>query len=69
METFRCTGCGKIMETIPQCCSQDMVFNEEKNQLECFNEEKNQLECNMGENCGYLSLAELKCDECCKKLN
>jgi len=30
METFRCTGCGKIMETIPQCCSQDMVFNEEK---------------------------------------
>jgi len=22
METFRCTGCGKIMETIPQCCSQ-----------------------------------------------
>lgn len=33
METFRCSGCGKIMETIPQCCSQDMVFNEEKNQL------------------------------------
>jgi len=33
METFRCTGCGKIMETIPQCCGQDMVFNEEKNQL------------------------------------
>jgi len=54
METFRCTGCGK-----PQCCSQDMVFNKEKNQLEC----------NMGENCGYLSLAELKCDECCKELN
>jgi hypothetical protein len=59
METFKCTGCGKIMETIPQCCSQDMVFNEEKNQLEC----------NMGENCGYLSLDELKCDECCKNLN
>jgi len=54
METFRCTGCGK-----PQCCSQDMVFNEEKNQLECY----------MGNNCGYLSLAELKCEECCKNLN
>ena len=59
METYKCTGCGKIMETIPQCCAQDMVYNEDKNQLECY----------MGDNCGYLSLAELKCDECCKNLN
>ena len=59
METYRCTGCGKIMETIPQCCAQDMVYNEDKNQLECY----------MGDNCGYLSLSELKCEECCKKLN
>jgi hypothetical protein len=59
METYKCTGCGKIMETIPQCCAQDMVYNEDKNQLECY----------MGDNCEYLSLSELKCEECCKKLN
>jgi len=33
METFRCTGCGKIMETIPQCCSQDMVFKNNSTML------------------------------------
>lgn len=56
MQIYRCNSCGKIMETLPQCCAQDMVYNEEKNQFECY----------MGEKCGYLSLSELKCEECCK---
>ncbi|NVM45533.1 MAG: hypothetical protein HWN79_11510 [Candidatus Lokiarchaeota archaeon] len=59
METYRCSGCGKIIETIPQCCAHNMVYNEDKNQFECY----------MGDNCGYLSLSELKCEECCTKLN
>ena len=56
MEIYKCSGCGKVIETLPQCCAQDMVFNEEKNELECF----------MGEDCGYISLSELKCADCCK---
>ena len=56
MEIYKCSGCGKVIETLPQCCAQDMVFNEEKNGFECF----------MGEDCGYVSLSELKCDDCCK---
>ena len=56
MEIYKCSGCGKVIETLPQCCAQDMVFNEEKNELECF----------MGEDCGYVSLSELKCENCCK---
>jgi len=56
MEIYKCSGCGKVIETLPQCCAQDMVFNEEKNELECF----------MGEDCGYVSLSELKCGDCCK---
>lgn len=56
MEIYKCSGCGKVIETLPQCCAQDMVFNEEKNELECF----------MGEDCGYVSLSELKCEDCCK---
>jgi len=56
MEIYKCGSCGKVMETLPQCCAQDMVYNEEKNQFECY----------MGEKCGYLSLSELKCEECCK---
>ncbi len=56
IEIYKCSGCGKVIETLPQCCAQDMVFNEEKNELECF----------MGEDCGYVSLSELKCEDCCK---
>ena len=56
MEIYKCSGCGKVIETLPQCCAQDMVFNEETNEFECF----------MGEDCGYVSLSELKCNDCCK---
>ena len=56
IEIYKCSGCGKVIETLPQCCAQDMVFNEENNEFECF----------MGEDCGYVSLSELKCKDCCK---
>ena len=56
METYKCSGCGKVIETIPQCCAQDMIYNEEFNRFEC----------NMGSKYGYLPLKDLKCIECCK---
>ncbi|NVM34838.1 MAG: hypothetical protein HWN81_04535 [Candidatus Lokiarchaeota archaeon] len=56
MKLYKCSGCGKVIETLPKCCSEDMVFNEEENQFECY----------MGPNCGYLPLDDLKCEECCK---
>lgn len=59
MGLYKCTGCGKVIDTIPKCCSEDMVYNQEKNRFECY----------MGPNCGYLPLDELKCEECCKSNN
>jgi hypothetical protein len=56
MGLYKCTGCGKVIDTIPRCCSEDMIFNQETNRFEC----------NMGPNCGYLPLDALKCEECCK---
>ena len=56
MEIYKCSGCGKVIEILPQGCAQDMVFNEEKNEFECF----------MGKDFGYISLSELKCEDCCK---
>ena len=56
MKLYRCSGCGKVIETLPKCCSEDMIFNEEENQFECY----------MGPDCGYLPLDDLKCEECCK---
>lgn len=57
MVLYVCRGCGKKMETLPLHCGQDMIFNQETNQIECY----------MGSSCGYLSLDELKCEDCCKK--
>jgi len=44
MGVYKCSGCGKVIDTIPKCCSEDMIYNQEKNRFEC----------NMGPNCGYL---------------
>jgi len=55
MKLYRCNHCGKIIETLPKCCAEDMVYNEEENQFECY----------MGLNCGYIPLNDLKCEECC----
>ncbi len=55
MKLYRCNHCGKIIETLPKCCAEDMVYNEEENQFECY----------MGPNCGYIPLNDLKCEECC----
>jgi len=56
MADLTCTKCGKTIETIPQHCGNDMVYNEEENRYECY----------MGPECGYISLDEYVCDECCK---
>jgi len=56
LKLYKCSGCGKVIETLPKCCAEDMVFNEEENQFECY----------MGPKCGYLPLDDLKCEECCK---
>jgi len=55
MAVFKCSGCGKVIDTLPKCCGEDMIYNEEKDQFEC----------NMGPKCGYLPLDELKCEDCC----
>ena len=52
---LKCTKCGKIFETIPQHCGQDMVFDENGGALLCY----------MGESCGYVRLDEFVCENCC----
>jgi hypothetical protein len=49
-----CSECGNKLESIPQHCGQDMIYNEEKEQFECY----------MGPNCGYMSLDEVLCGSC-----
>ncbi|MBD3194526.1 MAG: hypothetical protein GF317_05680 [Candidatus Lokiarchaeota archaeon] len=55
---LKCTKCGKLIETIPQHCEKDMIYNEETNQLECH----------MGPECGYISLDEYVCQNCCEEV-
>jgi hypothetical protein len=59
MYAYKCSKCGKPVETIPQHCGQSMIFNEENQSFECY----------MGPECGYQRLDELTCQECCKKKN
>lgn len=58
LEKIRCKECGKIIETIPLCCGYDMTVNSETHKWECF----------MGSEQGYVSLDDLICATCCKKL-
>ena len=51
---MKCHKCGNIIETIPDHCGQDMIFNEETSQWECF----------MGQKCGYIKIDELICSKC-----
>ncbi|MFX0042596.1 MAG: hypothetical protein ACFE8L_06775 [Candidatus Hodarchaeota archaeon] len=53
---LKCIKCGNILETLPQHCGQDMIFNEETGALECY----------MGEACGYIDLDNFICENCCK---
>ena len=53
---LKCIKCGNIVETLPQHCGQDMIFNEETGALECY----------MGESCGYIDLDNFICENCCK---
>lgn len=54
---LKCAKCGAEIENIPKHCGEDMVYNEEKGQMECY----------MGEKCGYMSLDELVCQNCAEK--
>ncbi|TFG24615.1 MAG: hypothetical protein EU529_03725 [Promethearchaeota archaeon] len=54
MKKIKCSKCGTRIETIPEHCGKDMIFNEKKNQWECF----------MGPECGYVSLDEILCSKC-----
>ena len=55
MKIYRCNECGKVIETLPKCCAEDMIYNEVENQFECY----------MGSKCGYIPLNDLKCEDCC----
>ncbi len=52
-----CCKCGNVLETLPQCCEQDMTLNEETGQLECY----------MGPKYGYKTLEEIICIDCQEK--
>ena len=54
MIKMKCNKCGNVIETIPEHCGRDMIFNEEKNQWECF----------MGPECGYVRLDDILCSKC-----
>jgi hypothetical protein len=53
---LECSKCGKKVETIPQHCGHDMIYNDKEERWECY----------MGANCGYIGLDEFVCDECCE---
>jgi len=53
---LHCSNCGKTIESIPQHCGHDMIYNEQSNQLECY----------MGPACGYMKLDQILCGQCRK---
>ncbi len=54
---LKCCKCGKVLETLPQYCAQDMTLNEETGQIEYF----------MGPKYGYRTIEEIICLECQEK--
>ncbi|TXT60835.1 MAG: SCP-2 sterol transfer family protein [Promethearchaeota archaeon] len=56
MAKLVCSKCGKELDTVPQHCGRDMIYNEETHSYECY----------MGSECGYIDLDEFKCEDCCK---
>lgn len=54
---LKCCKCGNVMETLPQCCGQDMILNEETGQMEYY----------MGPKYGYRAIEEIICLECQEK--
>ncbi|TFF98677.1 MAG: hypothetical protein EU547_00745 [Promethearchaeota archaeon] len=59
MAELICQKCGKEIKTIPQHCGHDMIYNEEENRWECY----------MGSKCGYISLDDYICEDCCNTEN
>ncbi|KKM76849.1 hypothetical protein LCGC14_1375950 [marine sediment metagenome] len=54
---LHCCICGKSMETLPQCCGQDMTLNEETGQIEYY----------MGPKYGYRTIDKIVCLDCQEK--
>ncbi len=52
--SLKCSGCGKVVETLPLQCAYSINVNHETNQWECYME-----------NCGTISLNEFMCENCC----
>jgi hypothetical protein len=52
--SLKCSGCGKLVETLPLQCGYSININHETNQWECYME-----------NCGTISLSEFMCENCC----
>lgn len=53
-----CSSCGKVIETLPLQCAYSINFDSDTNQWECFMEE-----------CGYFSINEFVCENCCINRN
>ncbi len=52
--SLKCSGCGKIVETLPLKCGHSISMNMETNQMEC----------DMG-NCGIITFDQFLCENCC----
>jgi len=55
---LKCSNCGKKIETLPISCGYSLSYNEDTDLWECYME-----------NCGFISIKEILCDNCCKKKN
>ncbi len=53
---LKCSSCGMEIETLPLSCAHSIMFNEETNLWECEMED-----------CGYISIKEFLCINCCKE--
>lgn len=51
---MKCTICGKTIETLPLDCAYSINLNTDTNQWECYMKD-----------CGYLSISEFVCENCC----
>jgi len=56
--SLTCSSCSKVIETLPLKCAYSINVNSETNQWECYMEE-----------CGYFSINEFVCENCCTNRN
>lgn len=55
---MKCNSCGKELETLPITCGYSLTYNEETGLWECYMED-----------CGFIAIKEILCNDCCKKDN